>query len=147
MGDRRKRGAKTCPGLAQAALKEAISFVVRRLIAGEKLHEGWRNAAIESRYRQVAEDMNRKVPFLADAITRLDSVEAADMTVTYNYTVLQTPSQPDVERFGADVKQKAVGHYCGPATAFRNDGVAVAMKYVDTSGNALFAFRVTSQDC
>lgn len=60
---------------------------------------------------------------------------------------MQTPSPSDLEQMGADMKQKAASSYCGSMMPFRNDGVAVAMKYVDTSGASVFELRVTPQDC
>ncbi|MGQ0457714.1 MAG: hypothetical protein ACT4OU_11700 [Hyphomicrobium sp.] len=136
-----------------AVVGAVLSFLAVELaqhfgfIAGEQLYKGWRNAEIEQRYREVAADLNQKVPIQADEITRLDSVQAADMTVTYNYTLLQVPPVSEIETLGANMTQKAKDNYCGPTVKFRNDGVAVAMNYVDTNGNSVFALRIAPEDC
>lgn len=138
---------------ALAAIGAFLSFLAVELaqhfgfIAGEQLHQTWSNSQIEARYRQIADQMNQKVPMQADAITRLDSVEAADMTLTYNYTLLETPSPSDIDTLGANIKQKARDNYCNTTVTFRNDGVAVAMKYVDVNGNSLYALRIAPEDC
>lgn len=114
-------------------------------LAGEGMANGWRNAQIEKRYQDVADGLNRKTPVDAGNGIRLDTVDASNMTVTYHYTVLQMP--PDVSEAGAAVKGQAKTKYCADTTTFKGDGVALAMKYVDTSGNPVFDFRISPDDC
>ncbi|MFN0217490.1 MAG: hypothetical protein ACKVP4_01615 [Hyphomicrobium sp.] len=136
-----------------AIVGAALSFLAVELaqhfgfIAGEQLYKGWRNAEIEQRYREVAADLNQKVPMQADEITRLDSVQAADMTVTYNYTMLQVPPASEIETLRGNMIQKAKDNYCGTTVRFRDDGVGVAMTYVDANGNSIFALRIAPEDC
>lgn len=114
-------------------------------LAGEGMANGWRNAQIEKRYRDVADDLNRKAPMDVGNGIRLDTVDASNMTVTYHYTVLEMP--PDINEAGAAVKAQAKTKYCADTTTFKGDGVAMAMSYVNTTGNPVFDFRISPNDC
>ncbi len=114
-------------------------------MAGEGLVNGWRNAEIQKRYQDVADGMNSKAPIDVGNGIRLTSVDAANMTVTYHYTVLEMP--PVISAAGAAVKEQAQTKYCSDTTAFKGDGVGVAMIYVDTTGSPVFDFRISPNDC
>jgi hypothetical protein len=114
-------------------------------LGGEAIVNGWHTHELQKRYHETAEELNRRTPMDAGNGIRLDSVDAANMTLTYHYTALDIPA--DIDAAGAAVKAQAKTNYCGGTTPFKNDGVAVAMKYVDASGNPVYDFRIAPGDC
>jgi hypothetical protein len=114
-------------------------------MGGEAIVNGWHTHKLQKRYQETADQINSKTPMDVGNGIRLDAVDADNMTLTYHYTALKVPD--DINAAGAAVKDQAKANYCGGSTRFKSDGVAVAMKYVDGSGNPIFDFRIAPGDC
>ncbi len=114
-------------------------------LGGEAIVNGWHTRELQKRYQEMAEQLNHQAPMDVGNGIRLDSVDTANMTLTYHYTALNVPA--DIEAAGLAVKEQAKSNYCGGSTPFKNDGVAVSMKYVDVKGNPIYDFRIAPGDC
>jgi hypothetical protein len=114
-------------------------------LGGEAIVNGWHTHELQKRYQETADELNRRTPMDVGNGIRLDSVDAANMTLTYHYTALSVPA--DIAAAGSAVKEQAKSNYCEGKTPFRNDGVAIAMKYVNATGNQIYDFRIAPGDC
>ena len=97
---------------------------------------------------QTCADLNKQMPKMVDAATRMDSASAGpDKSIRYRYTIVSS-ELIDTGHLADKLRPHILDEYrTNPGlAAFRDNGVTMIYDYFDKSGNALGEFQVGPKD-
>ena len=91
-----------------------------------------------------------KLPIMADAVSRLDSVLVNDTKLLYNFTLVNVAKQEiDISAFTAAIRSGVVSQAC-LRPDFRpilDNGASISYRYNDEHDNTVANIKVTEWDC
>lgn len=118
--------------------------------ATESYLAGKDNAAIDTALLHAASEINKTLPMMVDAETRLDSTTGINRTIRYNYTMVNyTVADLDGVSFEKSMKQTLINKVCTTKEmqVFVRNKVPVSFAYYDKKGKQITFITVPSSSC
>jgi len=112
------------------------------------------SGAIKPQQNELADlavEVNKTLPRMADESTELTSVEARENTFVYNHTMPEYAVEDlDLEAFGEAMRVQVVAHVCSTPQIrelFLDKGIQVKYAYVDRNGTEIAVIDVDRSHC
>ena len=129
-----------------ALISAVVGYVLVASVLGLRHAEG----SLDSRLARVAENMNKQLPIMADADTRLDKVTAGPGSqLTYAFTLpAQSKSGLDLPAFEKTLRQNIINNYRTNSSMIemRTAQVKLVCQYKDKTGELITNIAVTPKD-
>jgi hypothetical protein len=126
----------------------AVGAVVGFLAVSALFH-GQHAKSLDQNLRQVATDLNKKLPMMVDDQTRLDQVSAKTGTLIYAYSLPNaTKNDLDFSSLAKILKPQMIANYRDnkTMTALRQWNVSLDYQYKDKNGDFMGEILVTPDD-
>jgi hypothetical protein len=118
--------------------------------ATESYYAGKKEATIDAALLHTASEMNKTLPMMVDAETRLDSTTGINRTIRYNYTMVNyTVADLDPAQFKQSMEPTIVNKVCTTKEmqVFVRNKVPVSFAYYDKQGKQITVITVPSSSC
>lgn len=117
------------------AIFAAVSFGIRTMAGGR---------SVNGQITKMCEEMKTKLPMMIDEITRLDTVEPGDHSVTYLYTLIgvEDSAWTDEAKASVESEVRTEVQNSSQLDVMRKHHVDMGYVYRNEAGNELFRFVI-----
>jgi len=116
----------------------------------ERFFEGKKEGTIDAVLIQIASEINKKLPMMVDANTRLDSTVGINRTVRYNYTLVKyTAEELDATALEQAMRPKLINNVCTTKEMefFVKNNITVSYAYFGKNGKQVTVITVPASSC
>jgi len=116
----------------------------------ERFFEGKKEGAIDAALIKMASEINKQLPMMIDADTRLDSTVGINRTVRYNYTLVKYAAE-ELEALALEqaMKPKLINNVCTSKEMeiFAKNNIPVTYAYYGKNGKQITVITIPSSSC
>ncbi|GAD90716.1 hypothetical protein VHA01S_054_00100 [Vibrio halioticoli NBRC 102217] len=116
----------------------------------DNFFDGEHDAQIESGLKQISEEVNKQLPMMIDAETRLDTTFAIKRKVVYKYTLVKYEAKDiDSSIFQNNMWPQLINNYCTSKemSFFVKNNIEATYSYYGKNGKQLSNIKIDNSQC